>query len=283
MRPVVLFIGLVVVLLVAAGAGTIYVVMNAAPPPRRQIPLAPVAVEPDHVDLGAVAQCDAPIEIKARLVNRGTEVFHLTQVITSCGCTVPDLATPVRFEPGATHDFVITIDPWAESGPRARTIDFFYAEASRGPNFSIAYEAQSPIRTRPGAAHRQPDAVQAIVKITAEDGEPFLIERIVPAVTEDWVRTPTGETHLTIDWSMVDEAAKAQPKHFEFDADGRWKRGIVTIGTTREDCREVHLRVYNVPKDASHAVRLPASPTPGAAAESAAGAAPSDPPAPTPK
>lgn len=245
MRAVTIFISLVVVLLLGAIGGVVYIVMQAGPGPAPRVLVAPVRVEPSTIDLGPISQCDKAIMVKAKLINEGDQPFHVTQVVTSCGCTVPELKTPLRLDPGGSHEFMVTLDPWNAAGPRSQRIDFIYAETGRAPPLTINYDVVSPIRTHPGGGKRQPDT-NLIVRITADDGEPFLIERVVPEVAEEWIRTPSPETHLTIDWWRVDQMATEHPEHFEFDADGRWKRGIITIGTSRKGCSDLKFRLYNI-------------------------------------
>jgi len=246
MRAAVVFVAFVVVLLVAVTGGIIYILVNAGPPPPPRMVLAPVNVEPAHVDLGVVTQCDDLIRVPARLVNTSDKPMHLSQVIGRCGCTVPDLETPSKLEPGGSIDFVVTLDPWAAPGPHTQQIDFIYAEAGRAPPMQISYDVQSPLRLSPGGAHRHAEA-QAVLKLTADDGAPFLIQSVDPPVCEQWIRTPTSETHLTIDWALVDDAAKQRPELFEFDDDGRWKRGKIAVRTNRDGCPAIYLRVYNSP------------------------------------
>lgn len=251
MRSIAIFISVVGILLVGAIGGVTYLI-KSAPPRQPEAPIiAPVKVEPMVLDAGAVSQCGDPIVMKARLVNTGDRTFDLTQVVATCGCTVPNLETPLRLEPGAMHDFVVTLDPWALRGPHTQRVDFLYAGGSRGPQLTVLYDVPAGVRTVPGAAHRtsNPDAV---VRVTADDGERFVIEGVDPPVVTDWVRTPTSETHLIFDWALVDAAAKSHPDRFEFGPDGVWRRGIVTIQLSRAECPRVQVRVYNSKPTASH-------------------------------
>lgn len=244
MRGPALFVGIVVAMLLAAIGGIVYIVSHAAPPPRARTPVAPVEVSPAVVHLGAVSQCGDMIAVRSSLRNVGTEPFHINHVVAKCGCTVPDLRTPLRLDPGQRVEFTVTLDPWASTGPHTQQVDFIYAEATRGPSFRIDYEVISPIRTAPGAAHRQQDP-STVIKVTADDGKRFSIQSVDPPVADDWVRTPTSETHLTINWELVDDLAKSQPELFEFDEKGMWRRGKLSIVTDREGCPAVTLRLYN--------------------------------------
>lgn len=244
MRGPAIFVTVVVLLLVVATGGIAYIVSQAAPPPRRRALLAPIEVSPESVDLGKVSQCGDLLAVRGRLRNTGSEPFHLNQVVVACGCTVPDLQTPRKLEPGESVEFTVALDPWASPGPHGQQVDFIYAEASRAPPFRILYEVVSPIRTMPGGAHRHQEP-NAVIKVTADDGTPFVIRSVDPPVADDWVRTPSSETHLTIDWSLVDELAPSRPDLFEFDEKGRWRRGRLSIATDRAGCPAIHLRLYN--------------------------------------
>lgn len=260
-RAIVVFISVVVLSLLAAIGGVVYLVMQAPPPPPPRMVVAPVRIEPSSFDLGEISQCDEPITLKARLVNDGDQPLHLNQVIALCGCTVPELKTPLRLEPGGTHDFIVTLDPWSATGARTQRVEFIYVEAGRAPPLSISYDNNSPLRTHPGGAHRQPDS-DLILRITADDGQPFLIESVVPDVSEPWILTPSPETNLTVDWTRVDDAARDHPEHFEFDADGKWKRGVLTIGTSRKDCAFVRVRLYNGTVANLNPTSTPSGPSP---------------------
>lgn len=244
MKPVAVFIALVVTLLVVAVGGVVWLVMRAPPPPPPRRTLAEVTADPEVAELGVISQCDGPVQLTARLVNHGSKPYHLVQVIAACGCTVPDIKTPARIEPGGHLEFLVTLDPWGNEGSRKQRVDFVYAEVERAPPFFIDYEVRSPLATRPGAAHRANDP-GTVIRISANDAKTFVVTAIEPAVVDDWVRTPTAETHLTVDWEMVDEAAIKEPSHFEFDDEGRWKRGLITVRTDREGCEAVRFRVYN--------------------------------------
>ncbi|MBX3354445.1 MAG: DUF1573 domain-containing protein [Phycisphaeraceae bacterium] len=245
MRVIAFFLGFVALVVVGTASFIIWVLVRAPrvePPPR--ISFAEVRTEPEVLDLGVIAQCGPPIAFKVKLVNPSERTYHLSNVIAACGCTVPDLDTPLRLDPGESHEFLITLDPWSNDGPRKQRVDFIYAEVGRAPSFHVAYDVQSPITTRPGAAHRT-EAPQLVLRLTAHDGEEFLIERAEPEVFEPWITTPTVETHVSLDWALVDKAAVVHPERFEFDEQGRWKRGIVTITTSRPECRDINVRVYN--------------------------------------
>ncbi|MBM4111951.1 MAG: DUF1573 domain-containing protein [Phycisphaerae bacterium] len=244
MRGPAIFVVVVLAMLAAAIGGIAYVVSKAGPGPRPRTALAPVEVTPDVVELGTISQCGDPIVLKASLRNAGAESFHVNQVVAACGCTVPDLTTPFRIDPGQTIDFTVALDPWAAAGAQAQQVDFIYAEASRAPPFRVRYEVVSPLRTVPGAAHRTKEP-GAVIKITADDGTHFTIRSVDPPVAEQWILTPSSETHVTIDWALVDEAAKSRPELFEFDSNGTWRRGKLTIETGREGCPAIHMRLYN--------------------------------------
>lgn len=244
MKAVAIFISIVVVLLLGAIGATVYVIMQMPPPPPPRIAVVPVEVEPGLVDLGVVSQGGEPISIPVRLVNTGDQAFNLVQVIPACECTVPDLRLPIRLEPGGTTEFVVTLDPWGAVGARSQKVEFIYAESPRSPSFRATYEVKPGLRTVPGAAHRRADD-EAVVRVTADDGRRFEIKAIDPPVVRDWVRTPTSDTSLVIDWALVDAAAESHRGRFDFAPDGTWKRGIITITTTREEEPSLHLRVYN--------------------------------------
>lgn len=246
MRAAVIFTAIVATLLGLVGGGIAYILLTAPPPPPPRIVVAPVDVEPAHVELGTLSQCDGLITVRAELVNTSDKPMHLSQVIGRCGCTVPDLEVPSKIEPGGRLPFEVTLDPWAAPGPHTQQIDFIYAEAGRAPPMRISYVVDSPLRVSPGGAHRHSEP-QAVLKIRADDGTPFLIQSIEPAVTEPWIQTPTNETHISLDWALVDEAARERPELFEFDSKGRWKRGKVTIRTDRAGCPEIFVRIYNTP------------------------------------
>lgn len=79
-----------------------------------------IAVEPAEHDFGKALQ-NKTLTKEFSVKNYGTEDLVISNVATTCGCTVAQLSTKT-LKPGASTPLVVNLETRANSGPLERTI-----------------------------------------------------------------------------------------------------------------------------------------------------------------
>ncbi len=82
-------------------------------------------------DLGTISEDDAPVAVEFPFRNGGTSPVVVTQVRTTCGCTIPEYPRePIR--PGAGGTIRVTFHPKGHPGALHRSVRVCTAEAAAG-------------------------------------------------------------------------------------------------------------------------------------------------------
>lgn len=136
----------------AARACAVWVVAGLAgvgaalPPPLPSVPLpqaqpqqelanARMTFEAKAHDFGQIWDTE-PVETKFKFTNSGSEPLKITDIRSSCGCTVPELPKRV-FEPGESGELTVIFNPSGKVGVNNRSITIVTNDAS-SPNHIVS-------------------------------------------------------------------------------------------------------------------------------------------------
>lgn len=196
-----------------------------------------LVVEPARIDLGRRSQCDGLIRVKASIRNDSDQPTVLDNWIGSCGCTVPfgSLRKGMTIAPGERHEFEVTSDSWAVSGPKNYTIDFLEAHAVAPVRMTITYIVEGPLFTSHGFFLRSYDPSIGF-KVGSRDRKPFRITGAEPPALRFDPERVAEEHEVAIEWAKVAEA---------FGDD--WLDETLVIHTDREDCPSLPVRLQGRP------------------------------------
>ena len=90
---------------------------------------AQLVFDPDRHDFGSIREADGAVTCTFTGVNRGTKPVVLLDVVTSCGCTVPEYSRkPVL--PGASTRIVVTYDPANRPGRFSKELAVYSSRRS---------------------------------------------------------------------------------------------------------------------------------------------------------
>ncbi|MDE6624673.1 MAG: DUF1573 domain-containing protein [Alistipes sp.] len=97
---------------------------------------AQLIFDPDVHDFGSIREIDGQVRYTFTGVNRGTKPLVLLDVVTSCGCTVPEFSRkPVV--PGASTQITVTFDPANRPGVFDKELAVYSSEREKIATLSI--------------------------------------------------------------------------------------------------------------------------------------------------
>ncbi|MCM1302373.1 MAG: DUF1573 domain-containing protein [Alistipes senegalensis] len=100
---------------------------------------AQLVFEPASHDFGSVREVDGPVSYTFMGVNRGDEPVVLLDVVTSCGCTVPEFSKrPVL--PGSATRITVTYDPANRPGAFSKELAVYSSERRKIATLTVAGE-----------------------------------------------------------------------------------------------------------------------------------------------
>lgn len=98
---------------------------------------AQVVFEPASHDFGTVREVDGPVSHTFTGVNRGDEPVVLLDVVTSCGCTVPEFSRkPVL--PGAATRITVTYDPANRPGMFSKELGVYSSDRRKIATLTVS-------------------------------------------------------------------------------------------------------------------------------------------------
>ena len=97
---------------------------------------AQLVFDPDRHDFGSIREADGAVTCTFTGVNRGTKPVVLLDVVTSCGCTVPEYSRkPVL--PGASTRIVVTYDPANRPGRFSKELAVYASDKRKIATLTI--------------------------------------------------------------------------------------------------------------------------------------------------
>ena len=98
---------------------------------------AQLVFEPSSHDFGTVREVDGPVSYTFTGVNRGDEPVVLLDVVTSCGCTVPEFSRkPVL--PGAAIRITVTYDPANRPGMFSKELAVYSSDRRKIATLTVS-------------------------------------------------------------------------------------------------------------------------------------------------
>ena len=98
---------------------------------------AQLVFEPSSHDFGTVREVDGPVSHTFTGVNRGDEPVVLLDVVTSCGCTVPEFSRkPVL--PGAATRVTVTYDPANRPGMFSKELGVYSSDRRKIATLTVS-------------------------------------------------------------------------------------------------------------------------------------------------
>lgn len=98
---------------------------------------AQLVFEPASHDFGTIREVDGPVSHTFVGVNRGTEPVVLLDVVTSCGCTVPEFSRkPVL--PGAATRIAVTYDPANRPGVFSKELAVYSSDRRKIATLTVS-------------------------------------------------------------------------------------------------------------------------------------------------
>lgn len=203
--------------------------------------------DPPTLVVDGVDQCGDPTRVSVRLVNDGDTAEIVENTISSCGCAripvEPGLVVPA----GGAVELPIDFEAWGAPRRKAHDVRLILEGGRLGPLLSLDVEIISPLRTIPSAAQR-PLHPEGLVRVVAEDGTPFSVQGVEPAIPLAWSEGPAEQIELTIDWpaleSWIAERPAGSVPGLTRTEDGRLDRMQVRILTDHPGCAGLRLDLF---------------------------------------
>ena len=194
-----------------------------------------------------VSQCAAPVQVLVTLLNEGDAPESIERTISSCGCARVVVEPGTVVAPGGSIDLPVDFKAWGAPRRKTHDVRFILSGDRLGPILNMDVEITSVLRTIPSAAQK-PLHPDGRVRVVSEDGTPFSVVAVEPAVPISWSGESSTQVELVIDWPAL-EAWLADPRNpghpgIRLNEAGALDHMQLQVSTDHPGCEQLHLDLF---------------------------------------
>lgn len=204
--------GLAVACAIAGGAaamraGSSARAADATPPslpPASEQAKPKLEFDPPLLDLGALVP-EVPTTGKVKIRNATDKPVRIVRAVANCSCTKPNWPTEV-IAPGTVAETDITMTPGVQQGVKLVKVVSFEIEGGGLENYTVQgdvglFLTMDPESLKAPATPADDAATPAEFTLKSEDGTPFKVVSIEPAIGVSPGAEPALKQTVTIDWA----------------------------------------------------------------------------------
>jgi hypothetical protein len=163
-----------------------------------------LAFDPPLLDLGALVP-EVPTVGKVKIKNLTDKPLRIVRAVANCSCTKPNWPTET-IAPGATAETDITMTPGVAQGVKLVKVVSFEIEGAGIENYTVQgdvglFLTLEPDALKAPATAEDDSSTPAEFTLKSEDGTPFKVISIEPAIGTSPGTEPALTQTVTIDWA----------------------------------------------------------------------------------
>lgn len=163
-----------------------------------------LAFDPPLLDLGALVP-EVPTVGKVKLRNLTDKPIRIVKAVANCSCTKPNWPTET-IAPGASAETDITMTPGVQQGVKLVKVVSFEIEGGGVENYTVQgdvglFLTLVPESLKAPASEEEDASTPSEFTLKSEDGTPFKVVSIEPAIGSSPGKEPALTQTVVIDWA----------------------------------------------------------------------------------
>ena len=163
-----------------------------------------LAFDPPLLDLGALVP-EVPTVGKVKIKNLTEKPLRIVRAVANCSCTKPNWPTET-IAPGASAETDITMTPGVAQGVKLVKVVSFEIDGGGIENYTVQgdvglFLTLEPDALKAPATAEDDSSTPAEFTLKSEDGTPFKVISIEPAIGTSPGTEPALTQTVTIDWA----------------------------------------------------------------------------------
>lgn len=163
-----------------------------------------LAFDPPLLDLGALVP-EVPTVGKVKIRNLTDKPVRIVKAVANCSCTKPNWPTET-IAPGAVAETDITMTPGVQQGVKLVKVVSFEMEGGGIENYTVQgdvglFLTLAPDSLKAPASEADDASTPAEFTLKSEDGTPFKVLSIEPAIGSSPGKEPALTQTVVIDWA----------------------------------------------------------------------------------
>lgn len=160
--------------------------------------------DPPLLDLGALVP-EVPTVGKVKIRNVSDKPIRIARAVANCSCTKPNWPTET-IAPGSSAETDITMTPGVQQGVKLVKVVSFEIEGGGVENYTVQgdvgrFLTMEPESLKAPAGPEDDASSPADFTLRSEDGTPFKVVSIEPAIGVSPGKEPALTQTVTIDWA----------------------------------------------------------------------------------
>lgn len=192
---------------VIARVGSSAVAADTTPPsqpPAAEQSKPKLEFDPPVLDLGALVP-EVSTTGKVKIRNATDKPIRIVRAVANCSCTKPNWPTQV-IAPGTAAETDITMTPGVQQGVKLVKVVSFEIEGGGIENYTVQgdvglFLTMEPESLKAPATPEEDAATPSEFTLKSEDGTPFKVVSIEPAIGVSPGTEPALKQTVTIDWA----------------------------------------------------------------------------------
>lgn len=175
-----------------------------APAPATEQAKPKLEFDPPLLDLGALVP-EVATTGKVKIRNTTDKPIRIVRAVANCSCTKPNWPTEV-IAPGSAAETDITMTPGVQQGVKLVKVVSFEIEGGGVENYTVQgdvglFLTLEPESLKAPATPEEDSATPSEFTLKSEDGTPFMVVSIEPAIGVSPGTEPALAQTVTIDWA----------------------------------------------------------------------------------